>query len=78
MEHTLAQSESELADVVIRPDLTKVRATDLAARGPAIAAGEEAARAALPRIRSLIEQKSAAKARAEPGYSSTPMRRSSE
>jgi NTE family protein len=57
MEHALAQSESELADVVVRPDLGKVRATDLAARGPAIAAGEEAARAALPEIRRLLESK---------------------
>jgi NTE family protein len=54
MEHALAQEETKLADVVIRPDLTKVPATDLAARGQAIRAGEDAARAALPRIRSLI------------------------
>jgi NTE family protein len=54
MEHALAQEETKLADVVIRPDLAKVPATDLAARGRAIAAGEDAARAALPRIRSLI------------------------
>ena len=60
MEHALAQSEAELADVVVRPDLGKVRATDLAARGPAIAAGEEAARAALPEIRRLLEVKRAA------------------
>ena len=57
MEHALAQSEAELADVVVRPDLNKVGATDLAARGPAIAAGEEAARAALPEIRRLLESK---------------------
>jgi len=60
MEHALAQEESKLADVVIRPNLAKVRATDLAARGQAIAAGEEAARAALPQIRSLIEARSGA------------------
>ena len=57
MEHALAQSEAELADVVVRPDLNKVGATDLAARGPAIAAGEEAARTALPEIRRLLESK---------------------
>ncbi len=54
MEHALAQEETKLADVVIRPDLAKVPATDLAARGQAIRAGEDAARAALPRIQSLI------------------------
>src|SRR6266571_6146190 len=59
MEHALAQEESKLADVVIRPNLAKVRATDLAARGEAIAAGEDAARAALPRIRSVIAEKTA-------------------
>ena len=59
MEHALAQEESKLADVVIRPNLAKVRATDLAARGQAIAAGEEAARAALPQIRSLIAERTA-------------------
>jgi len=57
MEHSLAQSEAELADVVVRPDLGKVGATNLAARAPAIAAGEEAARAALPEIRRLLESK---------------------
>ena len=60
MEHALAQEESKLADVVIRPNLAKVRATDLAARGQAIAAGEDAARAALPQIRSLIAERTAA------------------
>ena len=57
MEHALAQEESKLADVVIRPNLAQVRATDLAARTQAIAAGEDAARAALPRIRSLIAER---------------------
>jgi NTE family protein len=59
MEHALAQEETKFADVVIRPDLAKVPATDLAARGRAIAAGEDAARAALPRIRSLIAERTA-------------------
>jgi predicted acylesterase/phospholipase RssA len=57
MEHALAQEESKLADVVIRPNLAQVRATDLAARTQAIAAGVDAARAALPRIRSLIAER---------------------
>lgn len=60
MEHALAQEESKLADVVIRPDLAKIPATDLAARSQAIAAGEEAARAALPQIRRLIAEKTLA------------------
>jgi NTE family protein len=76
MEHELATEESKLADVVVRPDLSKVPATDLAARGRAIAAGEEAARAVLPEIRRLMERKSAAKAQA--GYGSAPVLRSSE
>ena len=63
MEHALAEQESRLADVVVRPNLVEVPATDLAARGRAIAAGEEAARAALPEIRRLISEKTAAKAR---------------
>lgn len=63
MEHALAQEETRLADIVIRPDLAGVPATDLAARGRAIAAGEEAARAALPQIRRLIDERTAAKSR---------------
>lgn len=62
MEHSIAQEETKLADVVIRPDLARVPATDLGARGLAITAGEEAARAALPEIRRLIAEKTAAAA----------------
>ena len=57
MEHALAQEETKLADVVIRPDLAKVPATDLAARVQAIRAGEDAARVALPQIRRLIAER---------------------
>lgn len=64
MEHGLAREEAKLADVVIRPDLAKVPATDLAARGEAIRAGEEAARAALPQIRQAIAAKAADRASA--------------
>ena len=67
MEHALAQQETKLADVVIRPDLAKVRPTDLAARGQAIAAGEDAARAALPQIRSLIAERTAIRFGGNPG-----------
>jgi len=65
MEHALAEEESRLADVVVRPDLSKVTATDLAARALAIAAGEAAARAALPEIKRLIAAKVAAKTAAK-------------
>lgn len=57
MEHTLANNELEDADIVIRPDLRQVPSTDFDQRAEAITAGERAARAALPRIRELIEVK---------------------
>jgi NTE family protein len=63
MEHALAAEETRLADVVIRPDLAGVPATDLAARGDAILAGEASARAALPLIRRLLAEKSPGKSR---------------
>ena len=56
MEHALAKSELSGADVVIRPDLVGVPSTDFDLRAEEIAAGERAARAALPRIRALIAQ----------------------
>jgi NTE family protein len=67
MEHKLAQEEAKLADVVIRPDLAKVSATDLAARGQAITAGEHAARAALAQIRGLIAERTVTGSRGSPG-----------
>lgn len=57
MEHTLASNELKEADAVIRPDLREVPSTNFDERAEAIAAGERAARAALPRIRELIEMK---------------------
>jgi NTE family protein len=63
MEHALALQETKLADVVIRPDLAKVPATDLSARAEAIRAGEESARAALPQIRRVLTEKSPRKSR---------------
>ncbi len=69
MEHALAQEETKLADVVIRPDLATVPVTDLAARGQAITAGEEAARAALPQIRRLIADRTAGRSGGNPGRS---------
>jgi NTE family protein len=64
MASTIAKAETQLADVVVQPDLAGISVADLSARGRAIAAGEEAARAALPEIRHLIEQKTAAKSEA--------------
>src|SRR6266571_3580768 len=69
MEHALAQEETKLADVVIRPDLATVPVTDLAARGQAITAGEEAARAALPQIRRLIAERTVSRSGGKPGRS---------
>lgn len=63
MEHALAAEETKLADVVIRPNLAKVPATDLSARVDAIREGEESARAALARIRRVLEEKSAGNGR---------------
>ena len=64
MASTIAREETQLADVVLLPDLAGVSVADLSARGRAIAAGEDAARAALPEIVRLIAQKSAAKTEA--------------
>ncbi len=57
MEHALAENELKDADLVIRPDLREVPSTNFDQRTAAITAGEIAARAALPRIRALIEMK---------------------
>ncbi|MHB8347353.1 MAG: patatin-like phospholipase family protein [Acidiferrobacterales bacterium] len=57
MEHALARHELARADVVIRPDLRNISSTDFDLRIKAIAAGERAARAALPQIRALIAEK---------------------
>ena len=56
--------------VAIRPDLATVPVTDLAARGQAITAGEEAARAALPQIRRMIAERTAGRPGANTGRSS--------
>jgi NTE family protein len=61
MASSIAREETQLADVVLEPDLTGVRLADLSARGRAIAAGEQAARDALPEIERIIELKSAPK-----------------
>src|SRR5213078_397574 len=50
MAGTIAKEETKLADVVVQPNLAGIRVADLSARERAIAAGEDAARAALPEI----------------------------
>ena len=57
MEHALAQNELKEADVVIRPDLSAAPSASFDQRSEVIADGERAARAALPRIRALLEMK---------------------
>jgi NTE family protein len=57
MEHALASNELKDADIVIRPDLSQAPMADFNLRAEVITAGEHAARAALPRIRELIETK---------------------
>jgi NTE family protein len=61
MAASIAREETKVADVVLQPDLTGVRLADLSARGRAIAAGEQAARDALPEIERIIALKSAPK-----------------
>jgi NTE family protein len=57
MEHALAENELKEADIVIRPDLRQAPTASFDLRAETIAAGERAARAALPRIRELLESK---------------------
>ena len=57
MQRALADNELRDADVVIRPDLREAPSASFDLRAEAIAAGESAARATLPRIRELIEAK---------------------
>ena len=57
MEHALADNELKEADVVIRPDLRDAPSVSFDQRDEVVAAGERAARAALPRIHELIEAK---------------------
>lgn len=50
----LGQAELKEADVVIRPDIANITATDFKARNDAILEGERAAQAALPQIRARL------------------------
>ena len=56
MGQNLARFELKEADVVIRPQVDNVGATDFLARHDAILEGEKAAQAALPQIREAIKK----------------------
>jgi NTE family protein len=57
MGQTISRYELREADVVIRPELGAMRGSDFAGRNLAILAGEKAATAALPEIRSRLRHK---------------------
>ena len=56
MQLALKKSELEMADLEITPDLSEIEATDFKRIPELIAAGEQAAREALPQIRKLVSQ----------------------
>lgn len=60
-----SERQAALADLVILPDTSKYAFTAFPSMKEIIAKGEEAARAALPRIRELMRPKTAAQANAE-------------
>ncbi len=60
MGQNLARFELKEADIVIRPQVGNVGATDFVARHDAILEGEKAAQAALPQIREAIRKASGA------------------
>jgi NTE family protein len=62
MENAIKREGIRHADIVIHPDLSAVSVLDLSTREIAIRAGEDAARAELPRILRLIEDNKTAKA----------------
>jgi NTE family protein len=66
MVHTLARHEAAEADLVIEPKLPHGDEVTLANRDALIRAGEEAARAALPRIRALVQAPPALAPRSAP------------
>lgn len=55
-EYILATQSAQAADVVIHPDLTNINWFELYEVDKLIARGEEAARAALPQIRKMLEE----------------------
>jgi NTE family protein len=61
MGRQLAAQESARADVVIRPDLRGIGATDFEQKNQAIMAGEKATLAAIPLIRSKLAALAAAR-----------------
>ncbi|MGP1664416.1 MAG: patatin-like phospholipase family protein [Rhodanobacter sp.] len=61
MSRQLGMLEMARADVVIRPDLRGIGPTDFAQKNQAILAGEKAALAAIPAIRSKLAERAAAR-----------------
>ena len=59
MANTIASEELSGADVVIKPDITKLNSTDFQSRHLAILEGEQAAQAALPQLRQKLAEREA-------------------
>ncbi|MEO8626608.1 MAG: patatin-like phospholipase family protein [Betaproteobacteria bacterium] len=74
MGHTIASQELLQADVVIKPDISKLNATDFQSRHLAILEGERAGLAAVPQLRQKIaERETRLRASAsQPGLHTTP------
>lgn len=62
-------ADAQQADVVIRPQTIRTRITDFSQKVANLAAGEEAARAAVPRVRELLARVAAEKTRVAAGKS---------
>jgi len=59
MGNALASEELAQADVVIRPDVSKLNATDFQSRHLAILEGEQAGQAAIPQLRQRLAEREA-------------------
>jgi NTE family protein len=59
MANTIASEELSGADVVIKPDITKLNSTDFQSRHLAILEGEQAAQAAIPQLRQKLAEREA-------------------
>lgn len=57
MGKTIRSWETPMADVLVRPDLSKVSSTDIAAKHQAILEGERAMQAAMPQLRAKLQQR---------------------
>lgn len=57
MGKTIRSWETPMADVLVRPDLSKVSSTDIEAKHQAILEGERAMQAAMPQLRAKLQQR---------------------